>query len=337
MKKFYRFLFLIIVSFTMFQCETNFDVIADYKEVSIVYGLLNQNDSVHYLRVNKAFLGDGNALSYAQVADSSSYGADISVVLTETTPAGIHKEIVFDTVTLSVKQPGDFYYPNQLYYYSDAVLNQENTYSLKIINKKTLNEVSAQTRLIHNFAYTKPAQFAKTLNFSRSITLPNKFIWANAVNGKRYQLCFYFNFKELNAAGDTTYRKIDWLFPEIITEEYDGIGTSEVSYLNEDFYTLCENKIPYSDPTAEALVVSRISSVCDLVVTAIGDEYNTYLEANAPSTGVLIDKPVYSNITNGLGLLSCRYQIHLPKPLPLSAETIVDLSKITSLKFEKQK
>jgi len=333
MKFVYRLLLISIIPCFLTSCETDFDVIADYKEVAIVYGLLNQADSVQYLRINKAFLGDGNSLTYAKIADSSSFGGDIKVVLTEVTPGGIKTEFIFDTITLSNKQPGDFYAPDQLFYYSNMKLNQENTYELKITNIKTNYEVNSQTRLIHDFNFSKPASGAKSLSFKRSFTQPNKFIWDNAVNGKRYQMKFYYNYKELNTNGDTTYRKIEWVFPEIITEKYDGSGSSEVGYSNEDFYTLCENKIPYSDPVAEANVVARFSSVCDLEVTTIGDEFNTYLEANAPSTGVLIEKPVYTNITNGLGLLSCRYQIH--RILPLNSETIFDLATTTDLKFAK--
>jgi hypothetical protein len=333
MKKLLRLFFLFVAPAFLLSCETDFNVIANYKEVAIVYGLLNQADSIHYLRINKAFLGDGNSLTYAKVADSSSFGADINVVLTEVTPAGVKREIIFDTVTLSTKEPGDFYSPNQLFYYSAEKLNQENTYELKITNKKTGYEVSAQSRLIHNFNVTKPASGTKTISFKRSITQANKFMWANAVNGKRYQLTFYYNYKEVNGTGDTTYRKISWVFPEIITEKYDGSGESEVGYVNEDFFTLCESKIPYSDPVAEANVKARYSGLCDIEVTAVGDDFNTYLEANAPSTGVLIEKPVYSNITNGLGLLSCRFQIH--RLIPLNAETILDLATTTDLKFAK--
>lgn len=333
MKKNIRPLFLFFIPFLFVSCETDFNVISDYKEVAIVYGLLDQSDSVHYLRINKAFLGEGNALVYAQVADSSSFGADINVILTETTPSGNKQEISFDTITLYSKEPGDFYSPGQLFYSSDAKLNENNTYELKVSSKKTSYEVSSQTNLIHNFSITKPASGAKTLSFKRSITTAQKFAWRNAENGKRYQFSFVFNYKELGLSGDTTYRTLEWIFPDKTTENTDGTGESDIAYLNEDFYKLCENKIPYSTSATEEAVIKRFASICDLKVTAIGDEFNTYLEANGPTTGVLMEKPNYSNITNGLGLLSCRYQIH--RLITLSAETILDLSTTTNLKFVK--
>jgi hypothetical protein len=334
MKKAFRFLLLFILPVFYVSCETDFNVIADYKEIAIVYGLLNQNDPVHYLRINKAFLGNGNSLLYAQQADSSSFGADINVILVEYNGNKVILDtIVFDTVTLYNKQAGEFYSPGQLFYASNATLDQNNTYELKITNKKTANIVSSKTDLIHNFSFSKPASGAKTLSFKRSITQPMKFSWQNAVNGKSYQFKLYFNVKELNASGDTTFRKIEWLFPEETTENTDGTGESGVTYSNEEFFKLCENKLPYSDQATEDAVIKRFASTCDLEVTVIGDEFNTYLEANGPSTGVLIEKPNYSNILNGLGLLSCRYQIH--RLIATSPETILDLSTTTSLKFAK--
>ncbi len=72
-------------------CETDIDVTAEYKDITIVYGLLSRNDSVHYLRINKAFLGDGNVMEYVTNADSSSYYDNLEVTLTETTSSGLSR------------------------------------------------------------------------------------------------------------------------------------------------------------------------------------------------------------------------------------------------------
>ena len=134
----------------------------------------------------------------------------------------------------------------------------------------------------------------------------------------------------------------DWVFPEQVNEKTDGDFKIDVPYTNEDFFKMCESKIPYTDAAAESAVLKRFSSTCDLEVAVVGDEFNTYLDANGPSTGVLMEKPSYSNITNGIGLFSCKYQMHwhpevppLTRMLKLSAETILDLATTTNLKFVK--
>jgi hypothetical protein len=286
------------------------------------------------LRISKAFLGDGNALTYAQVADSSSFGSDIDVVLIETLSTGGEREIVLSDTTLYTKDTGVFYSPAQLFYYAKAKLSEKNSYKLKITSKKTGYEVSSQTNLIHSFSITKPQYISTIISFKRSSTSKNKFEWENAINGRRYQFRVYFNYKELDAKGDTTYKKLLWLFPEQVGKSIDGDYKLEAFYMNEDFFTLCETKIAYTDQASENAVIKRFASTIDMEVAVIGDEFNTYLEANGPSTGVLMEKPVYSNIENGYGLFSSKFEIRRA-PLELGPETVLDLNAIEGLKFAK--
>src|SRR6187200_3718731 len=70
----------------LFSCSTDFDTIADYKEITVVYGLLNPYDSNEVLiRVNKAYLGEGNALIMAQQQDSINYAHALDVTLEKIT------------------------------------------------------------------------------------------------------------------------------------------------------------------------------------------------------------------------------------------------------------
>ena len=62
--------FLIFAGFT--GCETDFDTTAPYKDITIVYGLLDSKDSMQYIKINKAFLAENNVLTYA--ASPGSFG-----------------------------------------------------------------------------------------------------------------------------------------------------------------------------------------------------------------------------------------------------------------------
>ena len=54
-------------------CETDFEVNANWKEVTVVYGILDQSQQQQYIKINKAYLGEGDALQMASVADSINY------------------------------------------------------------------------------------------------------------------------------------------------------------------------------------------------------------------------------------------------------------------------
>lgn len=68
-KRFLSLLFL--AAFFLQSCSEDLKLSGDFKETAIVYGLLDQADSLHYVKITRAFIGPGNALDIAQIADSS--------------------------------------------------------------------------------------------------------------------------------------------------------------------------------------------------------------------------------------------------------------------------
>ena len=46
---------------------------ADWSDVTIVYGLIDPNNQDQLIKINKAFLGQGDAFEMASVADSTNY------------------------------------------------------------------------------------------------------------------------------------------------------------------------------------------------------------------------------------------------------------------------
>ena len=73
MKKKYLILSVFAIVFTA--CETDFDVNAEWEEVTVVYGLLDAGDEnkTQLVKINKAFLGEMDALQMAKYADSINF------------------------------------------------------------------------------------------------------------------------------------------------------------------------------------------------------------------------------------------------------------------------
>lgn len=314
-------------------CTTDFDVTADYKDIAVVYGILSQNDSVHFIRINKAFLGEGNALEYAQNPDSSSYGANIDVTLEEVAENGISNLMTLDTITLSNKDSGTFSYPGHLVYTLKASLNPKSAYKLNIRNRRSGSEVTSSTKLVQNFSVTKPTSGTKSLNFKKATTTSQKFEWISAVNGRLYQPVIVFYFKETSAPGDTIIRSVEWPLSSRKSISLDGGDNMQVEYFNSDFYKICNSKVPYPDASKEESVLGRKADHLELIFTVAGDDLSTYLDVSEPSTGVLMEKPEYSNIINGLGVFSARFRKILL--YQLSTDTQLDLWNSTELKFVK--
>ena len=73
----------LIALFTI-TCSNDFDTSAEWKEIAVVYGLLDQNDTAQYIIVQRAFLNrEGNNLIGLQEPDSIYFTSNIQVELSE--------------------------------------------------------------------------------------------------------------------------------------------------------------------------------------------------------------------------------------------------------------
>jgi len=281
-------------------CETDVEINADWEEITIVYGLLNQTEQDHYFRINKAYLG-GNALEIAQIADSSSYNGALDVQLQGSLNGEVVQTIVFDTTTIYDKDSGIFYNPYMLVYKGTGQLNSDYLYTLKIRNTISGKEVTANTRLIEEFAITKP-QGGKP-NFRREFT--TEFTWKNDENAKRYEPALRFNYFEVpNGTTDTIAKYIDYVLPSQFEDDISGEGSLSIEISNNGFYDFIKNNVkpvPYAG--------RRLCGKVGFIVTAGGEEYDTYLRVNGPSYSLVQDRPEYTNIENGFGLMSSRLTV----------------------------
>jgi len=299
---------LLLTTFT--GCETDFDINAEWKDITIVYGLISQNDSVHYIKVNKAFLGEGNALTYAQIADSSNYGDNIEVAITETGLNGSVRTFICDTTTIYNKEPGIFYYPDQVVYKAnfkipDNYSTNDYVYVVTITNKLTGKVIKAQSRLVMDFQIDTPRPGMLSINFD--VESNQKVKWISAKDGKRYNVSIRFWFEEIKIGNDTTDRYIDWDFSSLKSNSIAGGEPLELIYDPTNFFAICRNNIPYKNTITEDSVTSRLVNRVEFLFAVAGDELNTYMEVNEPSSGIVQEKPEYTNIENGFGLFSCRY------------------------------
>lgn len=293
-------------------CETDIDVTSEWKDITIVYGLMSQNDSIHYIKINKAFLGDGNSLEYAKESDSLSYFGNLEVTLTEVGESGT-RTFQFDTVTVT-KQDGIFA-SRQLVYKSDFEMpadltdniynnDKDYTYNLLIRNKLTGKEVKSTTKIVKDFNISRPRTGQPTIDF---LADNGEVIWRSATNARRYDVFIRFWFQEISQTNDTTDRYVDWTLGTAKSNTLAGDVELKLPYVPSALYDICNSLIPYKNQDQENNIKARMTNRVVYTIVASGDELNTYLDINGPSSGIIEDRPEYSNIENGLGLFSARY------------------------------
>jgi len=286
-------------------CETDFDVTADPQDVTVIYGLLDQQDTFTYIKVNRAFLGDGDALQMAAVPDSSYYPfSDIEVFMEEYMNGNYTgKRFDFDTLTIENKEPGVFYYPQQVVYVCQTLkqLKTDHTYKLIVRNLRTGKEVTAETPLVGGFTIERPLYNPNNPVTGFNGTVPYTAEWYSASNGKRYEMTVRFNYTEVvPGTTDTLFKHVDWQFSPKKSNGLQGGEKMELKYEGSGFISLIGSSIPVNPD------VNRTIGMIDFIFSVGADDLNTYIEVNEPGSSIIQERPEYTNLSDGIGIFSSR-------------------------------
>jgi len=158
--------------------------------------------------------------------------------------------------------------------------------------------------------------------YSPLVILPNSYVpkveWRSVSGGKMYELSMRFNYMEfpISGASDTLFKSIEINYPSIFSIDTDGGDNMSYPLSYDQFLGFIAANIP-DDPLVRRLVVGFDSSpigtgvsikhAClDFTLSAAGEDLATYLLLNENSNSLVLDRPEYSNIENGVGILSSR-------------------------------
>lgn len=309
----------LITSLFINACKTDVDVIAPYKETAVVYGLLDVSQAIQYIKINKAFLGKGDAYAMAQVPDSSNFNPDDMIVtLDKYNGSDLKGTIVLYDTILPSSATGSFSKENNIIYATKELLQQGVSYKLKIENKKTGYKAEATTEVINTIQLDNTFTRYTFVGTDNKYTTNTNIRWSSQKHGKIYALTFRFHYKEFKNGNDTVFKYIDWAFTPQYSSNIDG-GEAMLKKINgEDFYTFLKSvkSQHFSDNS-----MKRIAWRGQVYVTAAGEDFQIYKDLNAPYSSNFQEKPIYTNVTNGIGIFSTR-NTSFGNQIPLSTNTI---------------
>ncbi len=310
-----KYLSIILFSIILFggfhSCSTDIDINAPWKDITVVYGLLNQNDSIHYIKVNKAFLGNASAYEMAAVSDSVQY-QNIIVKLFKIKTANGHSDTVKTYLfndTILEKDSGTFANDNNIIYYSteklitNAEANNIDDYSfsLNIYIPKYDKTVTGSTKLISKLLVSNPTTSPQqTVNLCGFNGYDAK--WKSTKGTRLYQLTLGFHYYELSPT-DTTEHYIEYPL-STKTSQTDLGGEKIIQNINGDnFFQYLAAHIEEN-----ANIRRIVKEEClDFIFVVGSTDLNTYIEVSSPSNGIVQEKPAYTNINNGIGIFSSRF------------------------------
>jgi hypothetical protein len=300
--------FIFVFALLLSACSTDLDVVGDYKETLIVYGLLDQAQDTQYIKINKAFLGEGDAYTYAQIKDSTQFINALDVRIKRLSD-NTEFTLMPAPPNLIKKDPGVFYsetQTNAIYYFLSptGTLNSNSEYKLTVRNSETGTEVSSKTSLVSDITgFTSPvatATFSFVVSGNTNPNYPFVVKWVSAKNAKIYQAIIRLNYTDSTTTGNKA-NFVDYKLPEIKTNGLNGGEEMLVSTSGRLFYQYVASVL--SDYSG---LQARIVNNVQLLLVSGSDDLNTFIEVNRPSTGIIQEKQEYTNITNGLGLFSSR-------------------------------
>jgi len=298
----HRGILVIMILLGFVSCRNDLVVMAPYKDIPVVYCILNPKDSVHYVRLEKSFLGEASAYDMARQTDSIYYNT-ASVYLERWLNGAMVDQITMTKGMIEPRDSGIFTNDPNFLYQTTSPIKGNSEYRLNISIPATGAEITATTHTVNEFKIIKPETYKKTLPFS-SYDNYQTVEWIAAPYTRIYHLMIRFHYLEV-IYPDTVKLTADWNIGEYISQYSQGGELMSADILQRNFYKWIGNKL--QDPPKNIQRIAEKKAI-DFIFTVGGEELYTYMEIYKEDTGILKEKPVFTNIINGIGLFSSRYE-----------------------------
>lgn len=283
-------------------CEVEFSPNAEWKEVPVVYCVLDQDDDTTWVRVERCYLTEGNIEGGATVSDSINYPqGSLQVALLAYLNDRLMDSIPFEYTVVDHAE-GNFVADNQPVYYAptNRRLREEYTYVLRVRRAadQSILASATTTLLVRSDPY---AAYVLSPNsstpFGFSVSRNCKIEWRSIDNARYYQpiVRFYYKYKYLG--DDTLY--LD--FPcntRVCTPPY--ASSYSIQYSRDAFLSGLRE---YFEGDTNTKIYPELF---DIYVTACNEELYAYLHSVGSLGGVEQNTSVYTNIEGGLGVFAAR-------------------------------
>ena len=310
------------ISLIFSSCSTDFELNAPYETIPVVYGLLDQSKDTQFVKINRSFLGYGNNVDYAAVNDCTHFEYVVAVLEEYNEFGNLIDHDTLKEFMVGNLQPGIFYEDSQKVYYLETdndSLKEENTYHLKVsIPDKGLN-FDAETDLIKgswlNFKFQTILYLAgsgfKVADVDLATTedgyLEQTLRWTTAERGKRYELMLRLHYTEVYNDLTEQEKFLEWNLGRQISVSSSGGEEMFKDVSGGSFFNFVETQLQNYEN--EDQVMKRVLGMdaVEIILTAGNEDLNTYMQVNEPVTGIVTERPIFTNVNNGIGIFASKY------------------------------
>ena len=339
-----------LLSTLFISCDEDFDLVTEYKDQTVVYAFLEHKDpwddskDTNWVVVNKAFLGESSVSDMASVSDSVNYSNydNISVTLqrikTIDPKSGAvdngtwnHEPIILqytthykDTGAFARDKNVVFYTTKPLMYHMDVPRPDESDgYFYKLsIKKDGQNEVYATTKMLRGIGdqeggpLSKPPE-RRVINMASSF--PNytfKVELKSNLDARIYKFKIRTFYYEKRTDGKVYLDYVDYEHALVTTREKNPSSPESIliSVDPNAWFSSFNSKLNDTNGVVwRAAKINNVGSFTEthaLLLTIGSQETYVYNQVTLPSDGIVQEKPTYSNITNGVGLFTSKWNYY---------------------------
>ena len=330
--------FISVSALFVASCTTDFELNAEYDEIPVIFGVLDQSVDTQFVKINKSFIGNGDNNTYAAINDSSLY-TNVVARVEEYIGGTINRTFPLEEMWVSNLDEGIFYTDVQKVYFfvPTAPLNEDATYKLIVDVSEEAQPIEAETNLIKgselnwdlltsNGAAYNGIVFADASTLSQNDYLTSSPKYTPGGNADKYEFKLRLHFTEVTFAGVSTEKYVEWNLGEVIVA--NGNLKKEIS--GEAFYSAINNKL--SNYSYEADVEKRVigKDNIEIIVTAANENLSLFIGINEPSTGVVTEQPIFTNVEGGVGIFASRFSKRLTLILNKHSTNVLKNGPLTS-------
>ena len=292
-------------------CETDFNPNVTSATTPLVYGVINPQDSIYYIRLTKTFVGEGNALDFAKIPDSLYYKSARVFLETRDLNGKLFERVQLEEQIIDDRLPGIFATsPNRIYQTDASKIHLRPEYFIAKGQSYDLNlhleaiipgypdTILSVTRLRTAPKLSEPrSTFVKVYLYNEN---PFWMQWSDTNAESLFQILIRMHYTDF-LYDDEREMVAEWVLTGIVTNvtSFPG-GTRKVySYYfrPENFYSQIRSAIK-EDPEVEARVCRKL----DFIVLSSNRELEYYRNVYQISDDY--HGAGYTNIENGYGLFT---------------------------------
>lgn len=279
-------------------CDNELVVTDNWKDIPVVWALLNKSDTAHYIRLEKAFLDPNtSALDIAQRPDSLYY-ENATVSLKRVNNGQVFQlQRVNGDLEGYPRDGGVFAQtPNWLYKIKANVINLVigEKYELVVDRGDGSPVVTAETIILPKPVLRNPVKGSQ-LSFKRGSLFT--IMWNEMPDAGIFDVKIRFHYQERNPVTGNFYipKSFEWTVVK-------NLRANETQMQGVDFYNQIKANL---DVNVES---TRIFDSLDIIIWAGGKDLEEYIRITQANFGITStqDIPRYTNLSEGVGIFDSR-------------------------------